>query len=193
MRSFTFAALMLVAACAPVRSGPEPQDVFFARLSALCGKAFAGRLASPPSEGDAGFTGQRLIMHVRDCSADTIRIPLVAGEDRSRTWVVTRTASGLELKHEHRHRDGSVDRLTDYGGVTLTSGTDSRQEFPADIFSRQLFVRGKTPQSATNVWAIEVILSRQFSYELRRPNRYFRLEFDLTRTVDHPLPGWGSD
>ena len=51
--------------------------------------------------------GQRLVMHVRDCSADEVRIPFWVGEDHSRTWVVTRTETGLRLKHDHRHEDGS--------------------------------------------------------------------------------------
>ena len=55
-------------------------------------------------------------MHVRECSEDAIRIPFHVGEDRSRTWVVTRTANGLRLKHDHRHEDGSeelYDRVND--------------------------------------------------------------------------------
>ena len=31
-------------------------------------------------------------MHVRDCSERELRIPFHVGDDRSRTWVVTRTA-----------------------------------------------------------------------------------------------------
>jgi hypothetical protein len=35
----------------------------------------------------------------------------------------------------------------------------------------------------TNVWAVEVT-DKVYVYELRRPNRHFRVEFDLTK----PLP-----
>jgi hypothetical protein len=31
-----------------------------------------------------------------------------------------------------------------------------------------------------------------FAYELRRPNRHFRVEFDLTRPVPAPPPPWGA-
>ena len=43
-----------------------------------------------------------------------------------------------------------------------------------------------------NVWAIEVYPASMFAYELRRPKRYFRVEFDLSRPVAPPPPPWGS-
>jgi hypothetical protein len=55
-----------------------------------------------------------------------------AAEDRSRTWVITRTATGLRLKHDYRHTDGTPDALTMYGGDTVGPGTAQRQSFPAD-------------------------------------------------------------
>jgi hypothetical protein len=106
--------------------------------------------------------------------------------------VITRTPAGLRLKHDHRHEDGSEDKLTQYGGDTVGPGTAQRQEFPADQFSRDLFVREKIPQSTTNVWAMEVEPGRIFAYELRRPNRFFRVDFDLTRPVAPPPPPWGA-
>jgi hypothetical protein len=132
------------------------------------------------------FAGKRLLMHVRDCSADQIRIPFHVGEDRSRTWVVTRTPAGLRLKHDHRHADGTPDVRTDYGGDTVSSGTALRQEFPADAHSKALFVAENIPASVANVWAMEVHPGRAFVYELARPNRLFRVEFDLTQPVAAP-------
>ena len=149
-------------------------------------------MVSPPVEADRAFAGQRLVMHVRDCTDSEIRIPFQVGEDRSRTWVISRTASGLRLKHDHRHEDGSEDVLTQYGGDTVAPGTAQRQEFPADTFSRELFVRRNIAVSATNVWAMEVEPGRMFAYELRRPNRFFRVEFDLARPVAAPPPPWGA-
>ena len=181
-----------LAACAttPVAA---PKDAFFSRLSGLCGKAFEGRIASPPVAADRDFAGKRLVMHVRECSADTIRIPFHVGENRSRTWVVTRGRSGLRLKHDHRHEDGSEDKLTQYGGDASLPGSASRQEFPADAETKALFVRENIPQSLTNVWAMEAEPGRTFAYELRRPGRFFRVEFDLTRPVAPPPPPWGSE
>jgi hypothetical protein len=183
--------LLVLSGCATVPAG-TPQGQFFARLSALCGRAYEGRIVSPPVEADRAFTGQRLVMHVRDCSADTVRIPFHVGENRSRTWVVTRTATGLRLKHDHRHEDGSEDRVTQYGGDTVSAGTAARQAFPTDAFTRDLLVREGNAAGAQNVWAMEVEAGRLFAYELRRPNRFFRVEFDLARPVAAPPPPWGS-
>ena len=190
MKPLLALAALALSGCATL--SPGPQDRFFVRLSALCGKAFEGRIASPPSAADSAFAGKRLVMHVRECSADTIRIPFHVGEDRSRTWVVTRTSGGLRLKHDHRHSDGSEDALTQYGGDGIGAGTAERQEFPADDFSRDLFVKGNIPQSVANVWAMEVAPGRAFAYELRRPGRFFRVEFDLARPIAPPPPPWGA-
>jgi hypothetical protein len=189
-------ALALAAACAlggcATTRASDPAAEFFAGLSSLCGKAYEGRIASPSVEADRDFAGKRLVMHVRNCTQDEIRIPFHVGDNRSRTWIVTRTGAGLRLKHDHRHDDGSEDKLTQYGGDTLGPGTAARQEFPADSFTKELFVRENIPQSLANVWAMEVEPGRVFAYELRRPNRFFRVEFDLTRPVAPPPPPWGS-
>lgn len=188
----TLIALLLLAACATVPVPPNPQQSFFERLSSLCGHAFEGRVVSPPVPADASFAGKSLVMHVRDCSADEIRIPFHVGDDRSRTWVVSRTTTGLRLKHDHRHADGSEDVLTQYGGDTVDEGTAARQEFPVDQYSKDLFNRNDAAVSTTNVWAMEIEPRRMFAYELRRPNRFFRVEFDLTRPVPAPPPPWGA-
>jgi hypothetical protein len=184
------AALMVgLCACASTSKTPE-QGAFLAVLGALCGKAFEGRLVSTDSA-DAEMAGERLVMHVRECLADEIRIPFHVGTDRSRTWVVTRTETGLRLKHDHRHEDGSEDVLTQYGGDTAFAGTAVRQEFPADDYSKRLFRQEGRAVSVDNVWAIEVT-AVMFAYELKRPDRFFRAEFDLTQPVETPPAPWGA-
>lgn len=158
------------------------QDAFLAQLNALCGQRFEGRVVTTDAA-DARFAGERLMMHVRDCSPDEVRIPFAVGEDRSRTWVVTKTGAGLRLKHDHRHEDGTTDVLHWYGGDTTSVGTAERQEFPVDAESIALFNANDAAVSTTNVWAMEVHPDRMFAYELRRPNRHFRVEFDLTKPV----------
>jgi hypothetical protein len=181
-------AALVLAGCATRPAAPPD---FFTALSALCGKAYEGRIASPATPADASFAGKRLVMHVRNCTADTIRIPFHVGDDASRTWVVTRTTTGYRLKHDHRHRDGSEDKVTQYGGDSITSVSAERQLFPADAFTKALLVRENNPAGAANVWAIEVE-PRLFAYELRRPARFFRVEFDLARPVAPPPAPWGS-
>ncbi|MCW4462591.1 hypothetical protein OK349_12810 [Sphingomonas sp. BT-65] len=160
-----------------------------ARLTSLCSKAFAGR-AVTTDPADAGFTGKPLVMHVAACEPGRVRIPFHVGEDRSRTWVLTRTPAGLRLKHDHRHADGTSDTLTMYGGETAVPGSATRQEFPADAESIALFRANGAERSVTNVWAMEVD-DTSFAYELRRPGRHFRVEFDLTRPVAAPPLPWG--
>jgi hypothetical protein len=193
MKSIWMAAILSLAGCATVPPGP-PADSWFARLASLCGRAFEGRLASN-DPADAAFAGRRLVMEVRDCRDDEIRIPFHVGADRSRTWVVSRTAAGLRLKHDHRHEDGSPDALTMYGGDSRGQGSLFRQEFPADAESIALFTAQGRSVSNSNVWAMEIGES-VFAYELRRPpgpaERYFRVEFDLRRPVAPPPPPWGS-
>jgi hypothetical protein len=185
-----------VAACAPeappqpAAAAPEaqpqqaelaPADALMTRLNALCGKRFEGRMVSNDTA-DADMAGQRLLMYVRDCSQTEVRIPFHVGEDKSRTWIITRTDAGLRLKHDHRHEDGTEDELSQYGGDTATAGTATRQEFPADEFSKNLFLTKGNPASVTNVWAVEAT-DAIYAYELRRPERFFRVEFDLSKPV----------
>ncbi len=184
-------AALALSACAHAAT-ERRQDAFFARLSALCGQSFEGRVVTSDAR-DAAFASERLVMHVRECSEDEIRIPFHVGENRSRTWVITRTETGLRLKHDHRHEDGSEDTLTQYGGDAREGGSARRQEFPADEFSKRLFVENDIPDSVLNVWALEVRRGDVFAYELRRPNRLFRVEFDLKRPVAAPPPPWGAE
>ena len=186
--------LAALSACVPVAPGAAPnaravdQVAFWARLQRLCGNAYEGRLVEGNAS-DSAFVRNRLVMHVRGCTPGEVRIPFHLGEDRSRTWVLTRTADGLRLKHDHRHEDGTPDRVTHYGGDTHGAGTPDRQEFPADSFTAALL-----PAAARNVWTIEIVPGRTFAYALRREgtDRRFRVEFDLTRPVPPPPPPWGA-
>lgn len=191
-------AVLLLGACNPASrkapSSASPQDAFWAGLNALCGSSFEGRIVARVG-GGAGpdpFDGKRLVMHVRECSPLEIRVPFHVGEDRSRTWVFTRPAGGLRLKHDHRHEDGSSDKSTMYGGDAADAGTSERQSFPADDYSKELFVREGIAQSAANVWVAGLVPGKAFSYALTRPGREFRVEFDLTRSVPAPPPPWGA-
>ncbi len=188
------AAAFLLTACANEnvdQSAPtDTADAFMAALNAYCGKAYEGRVVST-DEADAGFAAERLVMHVRTCSEDTLRIPFHVGDDHSRTWVVTRTSDGLRLKHDHRHEDGAEDVVTQYGGDGAMVSA-SRAEFPVDQFSIDMFEREGLTASVTNVWAME-ITDDMFAYELSRENRFFRVEFDLTNAVPKPPAPWGAD
>ena len=179
------AAVFALSACAtvPVPARAPQQDAFMASLNALCGQRFLGRVVTTDAA-DADFARSRLVMHVRDCSADEVRIPFHVGDDKSRTWVISRNDDGgLTLKHDHRDPAGEPDGLHWYGGDTASAGTANRQEFPVDQYSIDLFNAGNASVSTTNVWAVEVHPGRIYAYELRRANRHLRVEFDLTRPI----------
>lgn len=185
--------IVLLMACISRPVAAAPADDFIDRLRSLCGQAFAGEIVAGGKEGD-GFTGKPLVMHVRECGDSQVKVPFHVGDDRSRTWVLTRTEAGLRLKHDHRHADGSEDAVTQYGGDTVEPGSGERQQFPADAFSRALFVKEKLPEAAQqNVWAMEIRPGGQFVYELSRPGRLFRVVFDLTQPLSPPPAPWGHE
>jgi hypothetical protein len=192
--ALTAFAVAAAGGCSGAREG-APVDRFLERIAQHCGQAYAGRVvANEPAASNDPFVGQPLVMHVRECEAGSgsIRIPFHVGDDRSRTWVLTRTDQGLRLKHDHRHEDGTPDVVTMYGGETTGPGTAERQEFPADAESRALFEQQGLTASRDNVWALEIEPGRRMVYELTRPGREFRVEFDLTSAVPAPPPPWGG-
>ncbi len=164
-----------------------PNDIFWEELTKLCGKAFAGSVAAAPAD-DATFKDKALVMHVRACEKDRIRIPFNVGTDRSRTWVLTRKKGRIELRHDHRHADGKPDAVTMYGGWTTSVGMPNRQMFPADDQTVKV-----VPAASTNVWWIDLSPGEHFAYNLRRmgSERFFSIKFDLKNPIATPEAPWG--
>ena len=127
-------------------------------------------------------------MHVRSCDKNKIRIPFFVGNDSSRTWVLTLDEAGILLKHDHRHTDGSPDKITMYGGHTSHFGSSSRQFFPADQETSDLL-----PAAIGNIWWIDLVPGEYYAYNLRRVNtdRLFTVRFDITVPIDPPGKPWG--
>lgn len=180
------ASVVVLAACTatPVDT---PTEQYWKQLTALCDRAFEGTVVEAPPN-DTTFANKTLVMHVRECSDSVVKIPFHVGENRSRTWVLTRTTDGIRLKHDHRHEDGHPDSVTQYGGNSRSPVLATRAEFPADSFTKALI-----PAAATNVWTVQVDSSSKFAYALRREgtDRRFRIEFDLTKPVAAPPAPWG--
>jgi hypothetical protein len=174
---------------APLVSIPT-HDAFFDLIAKHCGKAYEGKVVfdNDPSPAFAN----KLVMHVRACSDSELQVPFHVGDDASRTWIITKTGSGLSLKHDHREKDGSDDSLTMYGGHTLDAGYNNVQSFPADQYSKELFVNLGIPQSVGNTWQM-FIYEDKFSYRLIRQGREFRVEFDLTKPIALPITPWGYE
>jgi hypothetical protein len=161
-------------------------DQFWQQLKQHCGKTYEGTITSGATAND-GFSGKRLVMHVLSCSNGQLLIPFNVGDNRSRTWILTKLKDRIELKHDHRYEDGTNDAVTMYGGTTTNTGLPGIAVFPAD----QLTVK-TIPAAATNVWWI-TINDTTFTYNLRRigSDRLFTVTFDITKPVEKPLPSWG--
>jgi len=173
------AATLVMAACW-FSFGPPPgaalrsteQEVFWRRLAQLCGNTYAGRMVEGS---DSTFIHNRLAMRVRGCQPREVRIGFVIGPDTSRTWIVRRVNGEMTLAH-----DVAGERVSGYGGATRTAGTATLQEFAADSATARML-----PPAASNVWSLELVPGRTFTYGVGRPGvrRRFRLQFDLA----HPL------
>lgn len=189
-----FIAAILVTAAASAQKPSTGAEVFWAELEKLCGKAFAGDVAVDTSN-SPDFAGKALVMHVRSCEKDRIRIPFFVGDDRSRTWVLTRKDGRIRLKHDHRHKDGKPDSVTMYGGTAANSGMATRQFFPADEETVTVVAppAGNAPSAAANVWWIDLVPGEHFTYNLRRlgSDRLFSVKFDIKDQVKTPEPPWG--
>lgn len=163
------------------------QSVFWHELQQLCGKAFPGTVLVAPAN-DTVFKNKNLLMHVRACDNNRVRIPFMVGDDRSRTWVFTKSSDKILLKHDHRHKDGSPDSITMYGGWTSNNGSATVQFFPADQETVNMLAH-----AAGNVWWVELDAGKYFAYNLRRmgTDRLFTIRFDLTTPIAIPQEPWG--
>lgn len=178
----------LMAAEAPLVSIPT-HDNFFNSIKKHCGKAYEGKV-TVDNASESSFANKKLVMHVRRCTDSQLQIPFHVGEDSSRTWIITKTGSGLSLKHDHRHKDGTNDKSTMYGGHTLDAGWGNMQSFPTDQYTKELFVKQGIPQSLDNTWQM-YIYPDKFTYRLIRQGREFRVDFDLTKPINSPKAPWG--
>lgn len=135
---------------------------FWNMLQSLCGSTFYGK-SSFPTDPDDAFFGKQLTAEFSKCEDTEIRMPFNVGENRTRTWIFTKTDDGIRLKHKHIHEDGSLDEVTNYGGDAAfaeyksepdVGGVMVKVAFPADDFTKELL-----PAAATNQW--EVTLSQK--------------------------------
>ena len=170
------AALALTAA---VAAAAPPGTALFETLRTLCGQRFEGRSTFPTDPKDS-FFGKPLVAQVAHCTADEVRVPFAVGDDRSRTWVFTRTPAGITLKHDHRHADGTPDAQTDYGGLATPAGSAFTQNFAADAYTATLI-----PAAASNVWSLSLSADgTTLHYILNRDGR-LRFEARLERAKPH--------
>jgi hypothetical protein len=157
---------------------------FWKLLQLHCGKAYTGQVTQGMTD---AFKNGPLVMHMRSCEDKLIKIPFFVGEDKSRTWILKLQNDSILLKHDHRHKDGSADKITQYGGWTTNTGEIGLQIFPADQETLDLL-----PSATGNVWWI-TIDKDFFTYNLRRigTDRLFTVKFDLNNPITPPSTPWG--
>ena len=158
--------LALASAPASIGAQTEPsneQASFFESLKVLCRQTFSGEMTFP-TEGQDAFAGKELVAHFQSCSESQIRIPFSVGEDTSRTWIINKTEFGLQLKHDHRHKDGSEHEINMYGGMAVSGGNSLTQSFAADKHTAAII-----PAASTNVWSLTLSDDAQtLTYHLER-------------------------
>ncbi len=179
---FILFALLLTMSVSAQKSG---QDIFWDTLNRHCGKSYEGTITSEGK--NDSFDGKKLVMHVKTCSKTELKIPFFVGEDKSRTWVLTKYDDGILLKHDHRNADGTPEEVTMYGGKATNLGSETMQFFPADQETSSMI-----PYASFNVWWITVD-DTSFTYNLHLVNtkRVFTVTFDLTKEVETPGDPWG--
>ena len=170
----TSSLFFLIAPALSQASSSEAE--FFKSLKALCGQSYIGDTVFP-DDPDHAFANKALIMKVKHCDKNEVRIPFQVGEDKSRTWVISLTEQGLLLKHDHRHKDGTPDKITMYGGYSDKKGSPLIQSFPADKHTSNLL-----PEASTNVWTLEIKPeSLEFVYSLTRHGEpRYKAEFSIS-------------
>ena len=163
----------------------ETSISFWNTLKSHCGNAYSGTLEIP--EEDEAFGGKKLVMHIRSCAENEIKIPFYVGADKSRTWILSMKKGIISLKHDHRYEDGTMDPVNFYGGTSSNQGKENIQFFPADVHTQTLI-----PDAATNVWWI-TIDEKTFTYNLRRlgTDRVFKVVMDITKPIETPGTPWG--
>src|SRR5690554_1940779 len=186
MNKFTIATVLFLILGNGLFAQEAPGSVkFWENLKKHCGKSYEGEVLA--GKDNEAFMDKRLVMHVRSCDGNVIRIPFFVGDDRSRTWVFTLKNEVIQLKHDHRKEDGSDDEITQYGGTSTNTGVEERQFFPADQETADLIA-----YASHNVWWV-TLDENSFSYNLRRlgTDRLFTVQFDLTKEVEAPPAPWG--
>ena len=171
-----FVAACLLTGCASTSAPVDARDQFMATLKSMCGQRFEGGLtyAIDPKNPYVGKTMATRVM----CGNDDVRMPVRVAEDRSRTWIFTRHAGGLELRHDHRHPDNTPEEVTMYGGLARDGGSARSQSFLGDAHTFKVF-----PGSETNVWTVSLSEDgKVLTYHLDRHAKP-RIEFVLRRVA----------
>jgi hypothetical protein len=163
------------------------QEAFWSSLVAHCGNAYRGHVSDATAYYRQSVAGDAVI-HFMACSDERLHIPFHLGENRSRNWILTRAGGTIHLAHDHRHEDGTEERISRYGGSAPVPGLPTRQIFPADDHTARLL-----PDRADNFWFLHFVDERTLHYGVHWPKfgHSVRFEFDLSTPIEPPPRPWG--
>lgn len=167
-------ALLFVLTVSSVAQEPS----MFEHLKSHNGKSYAGKMTFPDDPGHA--MNQPMRIEFIKVSDDHVRVPFLVGDDASRTWMLSKLDDGVQLKHDHRHADGTPDDVTNYGGTDSQQWLASQLIFPADAETAALL-----PEAKGNVWSLRLSPDgRWLTYYLERDGEpRFEAVFDLSKEL----------
>ena len=76
MRKLFFLFLFIAANSVIAFSQSTSQNDFWKKVSVHCGKSFEGKISSPGK--NEGFDGKKLVMHVKSCEGNVLKIPFMS-------------------------------------------------------------------------------------------------------------------
>lgn len=199
MASFAAASVLGLSACSDAQQTPEldAPAQFMYELGQLCGNAYSGERVVARQDRDDMLQGDEdLVVHFAECYNDQVfaafHIGADAGQgdwDRSRTWIYTAHPERLELRHDHRLEDGSEDTdNTMYGGYTESQG----QAADGTLIQRFIFTERTGENDAQLGWQVEIEPGVRYTYGTFQGDEWtWRVDFDLSQSVDAPPAAWG--
>src|SRR5690606_19406297 len=98
MKKWTFLLALLISFSMNAQQKSETQK-FWETLQKQCGKSFEGEIIEAPANDE--FRGKKLVMHVKSCGKNKIRIPFFVDDDKSRTWVLTYKNGKITRNRDH--------------------------------------------------------------------------------------------
>lgn len=157
----------------------EPVSEFIENLKKFEGQSFYGKVLFPENP-EAPFNADTLFVNFESFTETEVRMPFILGNDKSRTWVLIMNENGLLFKHDHRHKDGTPEDITMYGGYADDKGNAWFQNFPADEETSTMM-----PETSTNIWTFKFNEEMtEFHYILERHSApRFHVVFDLTAPI----------
>jgi hypothetical protein len=181
----TLLTCLTISACTG-SNAPETHigtDRVLADISGLCGQTFTGKVTSDDPQ-DEDWRKEILVLGPISCpNSSQVIMPLAVGENKSRTWFLTKVGERIEFRHQHLLDNGEIDPVSDYGGFSesfVVEPNGWRIEFPADAKTIEIFNATGLQVSTTNIWSFDYVTGMSLNYELNREGRHFRAEFDIS-------------